>query len=96
MADYLGGIPGRLARNSFTTDHDSHIAVDQARALASGSGALIVRICPAGVYREEPDGTISADYAACLECGACLAVAAPGALEWHYPRGAMGVEYREG
>ena len=33
---------------------------------------------------------------ACLECGTCLAVAAPGALTWHYPRGGFGVQFREG
>ena len=45
---------------------------------------------------EEADGTISVEFAACLECGTCLAVAAPGALTWHYPEGAMGVMFREG
>ena len=36
------------------------------------------------------------EYAACLECGACLAVADPGALTWRYPRGGMGVRFRLG
>jgi ferredoxin-like protein FixX len=26
----------------------------------------------------------------------CLAIAAPGALKWHYPRGGFGVQCREG
>ena len=45
---------------------------------------------------EEPDGNISVECAACLECGTCLAVAAPGALKWHDPRGGFGVQFREG
>jgi ferredoxin-like protein FixX len=36
------------------------------------------------------------NYAACLECGTCKAMAAPGALTWHYPRGGFGIAYREG
>jgi len=65
-------------------------------AKATGTGKAIVACCPAHVYTEEPDGTISVEYAACLECGTCLAVAAPGALKWHYPRGGFGVQFREG
>jgi ferredoxin-like protein FixX len=51
---------------------------------------------PDHVYTEEPDGTISVEYAACLEYGTCLAIAALGALKWHYPRGGFGVQFREG
>ncbi len=87
----------KLARNSFTTDEVlSHIAIDQDLARSTGSGKLLVAVCPAHVYAEEADGSISIEYAACLECGTCLAVAAPGVLTWHYPRGGFGVEFREG
>lgn len=95
MAEF-GSVTRRLAVNRFETDEESHIEVNQEIAKATGTGKLICRICPAHVYTEEADGTISVDYAACLECGACLAVAAPGALTWHHPRGGMGVAFREG
>ena len=97
MADYLGSVPERLARNMYETDEEySHIEVNQEIARATGTGKLLVRVCPAHVDAEEPDGTISVESAACLECGTCLAVAAPGSLKWHYPRGSMGVHFREG
>jgi len=93
----FGTVTDRLARNSYVLDEEeSHIRVDQDIARSTGTGALLVRICPAQVYGEAPDGTITVNYAACLECGTCLAVAAPGALTWHYPRGGFGVAYREG
>lgn len=93
----FGTVTERLARNAYTVDEgNSHIHVNQEVARATGTGKLLVRVCPAHVYREEADGTISVEYAACLECGTCLAVAAPGALEWHYPEGGMGIEFREG
>jgi ferredoxin-like protein FixX len=86
-----------LARDRYILDErECHIEVNQEVARATGTGKLLCRICPAHVYSEEPDGTISVEYAACLECGTCLAVAAPGALTWHYPRGGMGVQFREG
>ncbi len=93
----LASVNDRLARNSYNLDDEqSHIEVNQEIARRTGAGALLVRVCPARVYGEAADGTITVNYAACLECGTCLAVAPPGALSWHYPRGGFGIAYREG
>ncbi len=93
----LGSVAERLAKNSYTLDEaESHIVLDQALARSTGTGALLVRACPARVYSEAPDGSIGVQHAACLECGTCLAIAAPGSLTWHYPRGGFGVTFREG
>lgn len=87
----------RLAGNSYETDEEfSHIEVNQRIVRATRTGRLLVAVCPAHVYAEEADGTISVEYAACLECGTCLAVMPAGALTWHYPRGGFGIEFREG
>lgn len=86
-SDGFGSVACRLAKNHYDVDEDnSHIHVNQDIARGTGTGKLLVRVCPAHVYSEESDGTISVEYAACLECGTCLAVAAPGSLEWHYPQ----------
>ncbi|MDR1186688.1 MAG: 4Fe-4S dicluster domain-containing protein, partial [Bifidobacteriaceae bacterium] len=61
-----------------------------------GAGPLLERICPAHVYTVQPDGSVGALWAACLECGTCLALAPPGVLTWHYPSGGMGIVYRQG
>lgn len=92
----LGSVADRLARNKVELDDASHIELDQALARSTGTGALLVRACPARVYSEAPDGTIGVQHAACLECGTCLALAAPGTLTWHYPAGGMGIVFREG
>jgi ferredoxin like protein len=90
-------VPQRLSKNRFVLDDDeSHIEVDQEIVKTTGCGATIVDCCPAHVYAQEPDGTLLVEYAACLECGTCLAVAAPGALDWHYPRGGFGIQFRHG
>lgn len=98
MSEFFEGtVTQRLAGNVYEVDEgNSHIHVNQEIAKATGTGKMLVRVCPAHVYSEEPDGTIAVEYAACLECGTCLAVAAPGALNWHYPEGTMGIIYREG
>jgi len=96
MAD-MGTVPERLARNRYVLDEGaSHIEVDQAAVRSAGVAGLLVRVCPAHVYSRAPDGSVAVQHAACLECGACLAVAPPGSLRWHYPRGGFGVVYREG
>ncbi len=75
---------------------ESHIIVAaRARGVAE-LGALLVRVCPAGVYRLDEVGALVADHPRCLECGACRAVAPPDGLEWRYPRGGFGVSYRQG
>ena len=90
-------VPELLAKDRFELDEEeSHIEVDQAVVKASGCGKAMVACCAAHVYAEEADGTLSVEYAACLECGTCVVVAAPGALRWHYPRGGFGIQFREG
>lgn len=98
MADYAEkSVTERLAGNVYDVDEENcHIKVNQTIAKVTGTGKLLVKVCPAHVYSEREDGTIAVEYAACLECGTCLAVAAPGALTWHYPEGAMGIMFREG
>ncbi|MGD0447034.1 MAG: 4Fe-4S dicluster domain-containing protein [Candidatus Dormibacteria bacterium] len=89
-------IPQRLAADSFHIDEDeSHITIDQELCRSTGTAKALIAVCAAGVYQER-DGQLVADYAGCLECGSCFAVAAPGAIQWHYPRGGYGVNYREG
>jgi ferredoxin like protein len=93
----IGSVPDRLSRNAYIVDDGTpHISVNQEAVRASGAGKLLVHVCPARVYTEEVDGTVGVEYAACLECGTCLAVAPAGALEWHYPASLMGIQYREG
>lgn len=92
----LGSVPERLAKNKYDLDEASHIELDQALARSTGTDKLLIRACPAHVYSEAPDGSVLVQHAACLECGTCLAVAAPGTLKWHYPGGGLGVAFREG
>ena len=90
-------VPDRLAANSYVTDEEQpHIRVDQELARRTGCGERLIAVCPAKVYTREADGTVGVEHAACLECGACLAVADPGVLEWTYPRGGFGIAFREG
>ncbi|GAA3808207.1 ferredoxin family protein [Cellulomonas soli] len=93
----LGSVPERLAANHYDVDEEeSHIEVDQDAARRTQAGPLLERVCAARVYTSQPDGSVLVQAAACLECGTCLAVAPPGVLRWHYPRGGFGIAFREG
>ena len=71
----IESVPARLAGNTYNLDEEeSHIKVNQELARATGAGALLERICPAKVYSVEADGAVGVEYAACLECGTCLAM----------------------
>lgn len=53
--------------------------------------------CPAGLYKVQEDGTVQFDYAGCLECGTCRILCGSTIIKkWEFPRGTMGVEYRNG
>lgn len=91
-----GTINDRLAKNVYEIDEGNpHIVVNQERVRQTGAAKLLVNVCPAHVYSED-NGEIAVEYAACLECGTCLAIAPEGTLTWHYPAGSMGICYREG
>ena len=98
MAEFvIDSVPARLAGNTYNlAEEESHIEIAQELARKLGAGPLLERVCPAHVYSVEADGTISVEYAACLECGTCLAMAPKGVLKWHYPRGSFGIMFREG
>lgn len=86
----------RLAHTHFETDDVCHITIDAERIRKAGIAATLVKICPAQVYSQNEAGDLEAEFAACLECGTCRQIAPQNALQWHYPRGGFGVEYRQG
>ncbi len=53
-------------------------------------------VCPAGLYSLNKQGEVEVDPDGCLECGACRIACGPEALEWCYPEGGTGVQYRFG
>ena len=48
------------------------------------------------IYSENDNGEIIIGVDGCLECGTCLLVCGPEVLEWHYPSGGAGVQFRFG
>lgn len=55
-----------------------------------------VRLCPAGLYSENEKGEIVLTIDGCLECGTCRLTCGTEVLEWNYPIGGTGVQFRFG
>ena len=50
----------------------------------------------ANLYEIDDQGNNTVDLEGCLECGTCMICCDHEALEWHYPRGEFGIQYRMG
>jgi ferredoxin-like protein FixX len=105
--DGPGGIASDLLQNTVNVDEylaQNRYSVDEENAHIElvanpdpAEFAKLVRVCPAGLYRQDADGNLSFDYAGCLECGSCRIVCGDTIIaKWSNPGPTMGVEYRYG
>lgn len=53
-----------------------------------------IRVCPAGLYSIDEQGVFHISEDGCLECGTCLLACGGEVLDWRYPDGSVGVQYR--
>ncbi|MBE3587724.1 MAG: ferredoxin family protein [Thermoanaerobacteraceae bacterium] len=85
-----------LGINKFIVDEEAAHIVLNKEICAACAGKPCTAACPAGLYTLK-DGKISFDYAGCLECGTCRVICPrAGAINWQYPRGGFGINYRYG
>ena len=85
-----------LALNKYKVD-EANAHIELVEAPSDEEFDKLVMVCPAALYKREPDGTKSFDYAGCLECGTCrIACEDTIIARWENPQPTMGVEYRFG
>jgi ferredoxin like protein len=88
-------IEEKLALDAFKTDKESHITINHAVCRTECKDRPCLFVCPARLYSyNEVTDEVAVEYAGCLECGTCRI--ACKALEWNYPKGDYGVQYRFG
>lgn len=74
----------------------SHLVVrSQEVCLRACEKKYCTLFCPAQVYKWEAD-RLAVGYEGCLECGACRIGCPFGNIDWRYPRGGFGLQYRYG
>ena len=85
----------------FTTvrksDTQTHITVESNICQEKCAPKYCTNACPAIVYSVEKSTEVTkASFENCVECGTCLVSCPYDAINWVYPRGGFGVQYKYG
>ena len=82
-----------LSTTIFDVDDQPHIIVDGSKCVNCGDHPCL-RFCPAQCFTAADEGKIDYYYVGCVECGTCLIMCKPEAVQWNFPRGGHGISYR--
>jgi ferredoxin like protein len=88
-------IEKKLSLNVYKLDKEAHIKVDVAKCRKC-VGKYCLYVCPANLFTRDENGDIKFDFEGCLECGTCLIACKECGIDWNYPKGGFGVQYRFG
>jgi ferredoxin like protein len=89
------GLKAKLGLDVFKADQEFHIKIIPGKEKDPHLKKAILA-CPAGLYSENDKGEVVISVDGCLECGTCLLACGEELLEWHYPSGGSGVQFRFG
>ena len=89
------GLKAKLGLNVFKPGAVPHIKIKPGKEKDPLLKAM-TKLCPAGLYTENEIGEITMTVDGCLECGTCRLVCGVDVLEWTYPEGGAGVQFRAG
>ena len=87
-------IDAKLGLDVFKLDKEPHIVIHHEVCGAQCKTKPCLYVCPADLYELDDQGRMTVNWEGCLECGTCLICCEHDALEWAYPRGEFGVQYR--
>ncbi|MCL4459685.1 MAG: 4Fe-4S dicluster domain-containing protein [Chloroflexi bacterium] len=91
-------IEDKLYLDRFKPDEQSHLIIidqEKCRTTCVAQNRPCTHFCPAQVYKWEED-KITVAFEGCLECGACRIGCPFSNIDWRYPRGGFGVQYKFG
>lgn len=89
------GLKAKLGLDVFKEDKEFHIKIKEGKEKDTRLRKAML-VCPAGLYSENENGEVIISVDGCLECGTCLLACGPEVLEWNYPSGGAGVQFRFG
>jgi ferredoxin like protein len=91
----IKGLKTKLGVNVFKHDPKPHIKI-KAGMEYDRRLQVAVLVCPAGLYSIGAGGSVEFSIDGCLECGTCRLACGTEVLDWAYPPGGSGVQYRFG
>jgi ferredoxin like protein len=91
-------IERKLALNTYNVDASrAHISIIDHDVCLHCVRQQCINCCPANCYVPADDGRVIFSYEGCVECGTCRIVCHEFRnIEWTYPRGGFGIQYRYG
>ena len=89
------GLKAKLGLDVFKPGKEPHIRIRGGKERDPRLKA-VVAICPAGLYSVGETGGVVLTTDGCLECGTCRLACGTEVLEWSYPEGGVGVQFRFG
>ncbi len=90
----LMGLKAKLGLDVFKESKEAHIKIIAGMERDPRLKKAVL-VCPAGLYSEH-EGQVELTIDGCLECGTCLIACGSDVLEWNYPAGGSGVQFRFG
>ncbi|NLV17114.1 MAG: hypothetical protein GXY50_07905 [Syntrophomonadaceae bacterium] len=85
----------KLGGNVFKPDRERHINIKPGFEKDARLKAALF-VCPAGLYSLNEEDEVVLDIDGCLECGTCRIACGTEVLDWNYPNGEAGVQFRFG
>ncbi|MDD5168295.1 MAG: 4Fe-4S dicluster domain-containing protein [Syntrophales bacterium] len=89
------GLKAKLGLDVFKPAGKPHITIKSGKEKDPRLKRM-VNVCPAGLYSEGEAGAVILTIDGCLECGTCRLICGTDVLEWRYPEGGTGVQFRYG
>jgi ferredoxin like protein len=89
------GLKAKLGLDVFKPDAQPHIRIKPGMEKDPRLKKAVL-VCPAGLYSENSAGAVEFTIDGCLECGTCRLACGVEVLEWSYPSGGSGVQFRFG
>ncbi|MBP2031727.1 ferredoxin like protein [Clostridium algifaecis] len=86
-------IDDNLYLNTYNADTLPHLTIKDQKICDNCKEKICTFICPARVY-ECKDGHVTVCYEGCLECGACRIICPYNNIDWNFPRGGFGIQFR--
>ncbi|MBI2873907.1 MAG: 4Fe-4S dicluster domain-containing protein [Firmicutes bacterium] len=80
---------------AFNVDKEPHLKLKDKAVCAACKAKPCLYICPVENYTLQGEEVVLS-WEGCLECGTCRIVCPHDAIDWKYPLGGYGVNFRNG
>lgn len=90
-------IADKLFLNTYSFDDESHISIRDRQVCVECENKECTAFCPADVYTwNEEEQKIDIGYENCIECTAARYACPYNNIDWVYPKGGKGIQYKYG